>query len=59
MPATRHIINKERLALMTNDEKIDMFAPNAAKLLAKKSEYEVPENGQFSKTCISSSFNWS
>ena len=44
---------EERLKNMTNDEKIDMFAGNAAKLLAKKAEMEVPENGKFSRVLIS------
>lgn len=47
------LTKEERLNKMTNEEKINMFAPNAAKMLAKKAEYEVPENGQFSKCLIS------
>ena len=47
------ISKEERLSKMTNEEKIYEFAPNAAKLLAKKAEYEVPENGQFGKCAIS------
>ena len=44
---------EERLKQMTDDEKLQMFAPNAAKLLAKKAEYEVPQNGQFGKCLVS------
>lgn len=50
---TSTLSKKERLSKMTDEEKITMFSRNAAKLLAKKVEYEVPENGQFGKCILS------
>ena len=40
----------DELAKMTDEEKIALFSKNVAVMLAKKAEYDVPENGQFAKS---------
>ena len=40
----------EKLAVMSDEEKIALFSMNAGGLLAQKAEYDVPENGKFTKS---------